>query len=89
MVQAKFVCTEKGLAFPTAWEITDGHLAGRARDEYLETTAQVRVVLKPVSSGSEENMKPDGECRMLLLNKAAAAAFEIGKAYYLDFTPAN
>jgi hypothetical protein len=70
-------------------------LAGRTHAEYLETTAQVRVVLKPVSSGSEENMKfanatsPDGECRMLLLNKPAAAAFEIGKAYYLDFTPAN
>ena len=78
MVRAKFVVVQKGLS----------------RDQ----VGSVLVVLKPVYSGSTSNPEdakfqnatsPDGECRMLLLNPKAAEYFEIGKAYYLDFTLAS
>jgi hypothetical protein len=32
---------------------------------------------------------PSGELKMTITNPAAIAAFEPGKAYYLDFTPAD
>lgn len=47
----------------------------------------------PVYSGSEENKRffqstPGGEVRLFTTNPSAAAFFEQGKEYYLDFTPA-
>lgn len=32
---------------------------------------------------------PSGEVRMVVTNPSAIEAFELGKSYYLDFTPAE
>lgn len=32
---------------------------------------------------------PSGEIKLDILNPAAAAVFEVGKSYYVDFTPAD
>ena len=93
MVRAKMVCIEKSVALQSAYEINNlANAQGISPADYLEKAGLVRVTLKPVFNGSEENLKfanvtlPDGECRMLLVNKAAAEAFEVGQAYYLDFS---
>jgi hypothetical protein len=54
-------------------------------------TQSVRLV--PVTCGSEENKQfykwtPGGAIDLAILNPAAADAFEVGKPYYIDFTPA-
>ena len=51
------------------------------------------VELSPVVSGSEENKEfykwtPSGRIELGTINEKAAAEFEIGKEYYVDFTPA-
>lgn len=48
----------------------------------------------PVTSGSEENERfykytPGGKIEMSTINADAAAMFEVGKCYYVDFTPAE
>ena len=48
----------------------------------------------PVYTGSEENKKffkytPGGTVTFNVLNRTAAENFEVGKEYYLDFTPAG
>lgn len=94
-VRAKFVCVEKSPILSSAWEITQEMLTKyEGRHSREDWAAAIRVVLKPVyNDGSTENARfanatsPDGECRMMLMNKEAAATFELGKAYYLDFTP--
>lgn len=52
------------------------------------------VKLQPVISGSEENQSfyeatPCGGIELGMLNDAAAAQFELGKSYFVDFTPAE
>lgn len=52
------------------------------------------VTFSPVHSGSPENdsffkATPGGEIRLHVLNKQALDAFEEGKSYYVDFTPAE
>jgi hypothetical protein len=52
------------------------------------------ITLFPVSSGSEENKQfykwtPSGSIQLNTINSAAADQFEVGKSYYLDFTPAE
>lgn len=54
-------------------------------------SAAIRLV--PVSSGSEENEEffkwtPGGEIYLSVVNPAAAEQFEVGKEYFVDFTPA-
>lgn len=53
------------------------------------------IRLHPVtnSNQSAENAEffkytPSGEIFMLMVNPVAAEQFEVGKAYYVDFTPA-
>jgi hypothetical protein len=51
-------------------------------------------VFWPVTSGSPENdafykYTPAGKLELSTINAEAAAGFEVGKAYYLDFTPAG
>lgn len=51
------------------------------------------VVLYPVTGGSDENAKyykytPGGECKLSILNEAAAKQFEVGKEYYVTFEQA-
>lgn len=53
-----------------------------------------RVVLHPVAD-TEGKYKdwskytPSGECRLDITNPSAAGAFESGKLYQVDFTPAD
>jgi hypothetical protein len=64
-----------------------------------ETQTSVNVPVKtihfsPVFTGSEENKQfwaatPAGDLRLMSANEAASAQFEVGKEYYLDFTPAE
>ena len=49
--------------------------------------------LLPVTSGSEENKaffeaSPSGSIELGTVNEEAAKVFELGKEYYIDFTPA-
>ena len=50
------------------------------------------VSLMPVTGGSEENAKfydatPGGKIELGTVNAAALAHFEIGREFYVDFTP--
>lgn len=52
------------------------------------------VTLIPVWGNGEGNKEwseatPQGKLTMLITNPAAIEAFELGKAYFLDFTPAD
>lgn len=52
------------------------------------------LVFWPVTAGSPENdafyrYTPAGKLEMSTINHDAAAGFEVGKEYYLDFTPAD
>lgn len=52
------------------------------------------VSLMPVSSGSEENQRfyeatPSGEIKLGTINEDALKVFEIGREFYVDFTPAQ
>lgn len=52
------------------------------------------VVLGPVMGGSDENKRfwdasPSGEIRLGTINPDAWKQFELGKEYYIDFTPAG
>lgn len=52
------------------------------------------LVFEPVTTGSAENetfykYTPWGKLEMGTVNAEAAKAFEPGKSYYLDFTPAD
>jgi len=71
MVRAKFYCTE---VQPQSDQ--DGY----------------SINLSPVISGSAENKEfykwtPGGSISLSIVNKAAALQFEVGKNYYVDFTP--
>jgi hypothetical protein len=52
------------------------------------------IKLTPVTSGSEENKAfydatPSGSIDLMLLNEDAGKQLELGKEYYVDFTPAE
>lgn len=52
------------------------------------------VKMYPVHADTEENRAfwqstPSGVLEMNLVNPETAARFEVGKSYYLDFTPAE
>lgn len=52
------------------------------------------VVMEAVTSGNPENdsffkYTPMGQLTMGVVNPIAAEQFEVGKEYYLDFTPAE
>lgn len=75
MVRAKFTCTGKSL---TEYNGDQGFI----------------INLIPVTSDNDENKDffkwtPFGEIKMGTVNPAAAAEFEVGKEYYVDFTKAN
>lgn len=74
MVRAKFKCESKSPS--------------------NEAGTQGTVQLRPVTSGSEENdrffyLTPGGQVTLSTINESAYAQFEIGKEYYVDFSPAN
>jgi hypothetical protein len=52
------------------------------------------VELLPVISGSDENKEfykwtPSGRVELGTINDKVAASFEVGKEYYIGFTPAE
>ncbi len=60
------------------------------RDGGGETTHEVELL--PVTCGSEENESfyrwtPSGSIKLALASKATADALEVGKDYYVDFSP--
>lgn len=62
-----------------------------SRTEHENKTFDVHFV--PVTNGNDENKRywrwtPGGELSIRTVNERAAFAFEVGKDYYLDFTPA-
>lgn len=79
-VRAKFYCSEKGI-FATAPGVGDSN-------------SHSKIVLNPVMGNNEENKQffkwtPSGNITLSVVNPAAAAQFEVGKEYYIDFTPAE
>jgi hypothetical protein len=53
-----------------------------------------KVVLRPVFGNNEENKAfwkytPTGVIELQTINQNAADQFEVGKEYYVDFTPAE
>lgn len=62
------------------------------KEEYMNGGGEVK--LEPVYAGSEENDRyfyatPCGEIRIGTINERAVAQFEVGKEFYVDFTPAE
>ena len=63
-------------------------------NEVTATESGKKVVLLPVTTGSKENQNffrwtPFGRIEMGIMNDTAAAEFEPGKEYYVDFTKAE
>lgn len=68
-------------------------VAAIERVKYGEQEVQ-NIRMTPVVSGSEENKKffqytPSGAITIGTVNPEAAAGFELGAEYYVDFTPAQ
>lgn len=62
--------------------------------EVAKTLSGHKVVLQPVTSGSEENKEffkwtPSGKIELYCINDKAVEQFEVGKEYYVDFTLAE
>jgi len=65
----------------------------RAKFKVMNVTEK-EVTLLPVTYGSEENKKffeltPYGSIQMGTINPDAIKQFEVGKEFYVDFTPAE
>lgn len=78
MVRAKFTVRE--IVRASHWDKSKGEIQ--------------TIVMNPVCDGSEENKlffeaSPSGEIKLGTVNEAAARQFELGKAYYVDFSPAE
>jgi hypothetical protein len=76
VVRAKFRCEEKSETGIQPCHVTS------------------KLVLRPVVNGSDENewfyaATPGGQIDLQVVNPAAAKQFEVGKTYYIDFTPAE
>lgn len=62
--------------------------------EVAKTEYGTRIMLRPVTSGSDENRaffvaSPAGQMEMLTVNPEAAKQFEVGTEMYVDFTVAT
>lgn len=91
MVRAKFklnsYTTEMGTKYP---KNAAGGVDWSAKGEPVEKRT---LNFTPVSSGSPENTPfwdatPSGSLQLGVVNQEAWKEFELGKEYYLDFTPA-
>ena len=63
------------------------------RQKYGNDSEMQTIGLTPVMGGSEENKtfwrySPSGEIKLGTINAEAAAQFELGGEYYIDFTKA-
>ena len=83
-VRAKFTCTSIERRMSSRWNsVTREH-----EDKEMRT-----VTLIPVYGDSDENKRfwnatPAGTLQLGMINLEAAEAFDIGKEYYLDISPA-
>lgn len=78
MVRAKF--TVQSITRTKHWDRTKGEVQ--------------TINLNPVSDGSAENKAffeatPSGRIELGTINEDAARQFELGKSYFVDFTPAE
>lgn len=75
-VRAKMRCTEKA-DLASSWGVEGQRTASK-------------VVLSPVAGPGNEpwsKYTPSGRVELLIDNPEAFAAFEVGKDYFVDFTP--
>lgn len=66
----------------------------RAKFKCIEKSESGQVKMEVVCGGSPENdsffkYTPSGQLTIGTVNEAALGQFEVGKAYYLDFSPAE
>jgi hypothetical protein len=84
MVRAKFVCNSY-----------ETQLASSRNEKGESVKEELRTInLSAVYDGSPENKEffrwtPNGQIKIGVLNQKAWAQFELGKEYYVDFTPAE
>ena len=76
MVRAKFKC----------WSILPGQ-TGNPDDTCAEVRFQAAYGDGKSDNAEWSKWTPSGEIRMFITNPAAIDAFEVGKSYYLTFTP--
>lgn len=82
-VRAKFVVNKIERSHQSVWK------DGKASLGEVQT-----IKMYPVSSGSDENKAffastPSGTIELGTVNADAYSQFELGKEYYIDFSPAN
>ncbi len=82
MVRAKFYCATKI------------QRSNQPHPAQTENPVYESFEFYPVTGGSEENKKffsasPSGKLEIGVMNPEAAKQLEVGKEYYVDFTPAN
>jgi hypothetical protein len=85
MTRAKFVCTWKETIQDSSWDYQADQTTNRPA---------ARISLMAVVGTSEENKAffkstPAGTINLNIVNLDAAAMFEQGKEYYVDFTQAD
>jgi len=76
-------------------EIKHHHVHAPRKDPTVPESVHVEIRAVPVNSASgKENESwskwtPSGELKLTITNPPAADFFEIGREYYVDFTPAE
>lgn len=80
---SRYKCDENGI------ELRDDN-----GDLIREEIEGAQIQLMPVTDGSAENkqffsLTPGGSIQLATVNPEAAAQFEVGRSYYVDFTPAD
>lgn len=91
MIRAKFK-VDKVESTLTTMRKTDAPERKYEAEDY-ESIEIRTIVMSPVGSNSPENKKfwqftPSGELKLGTVNPEAWKEFELGKEYYIDFSPA-
>lgn len=97
MVRAKFVCNNYETSLQRCIKETpreDGKPRNWNNTEDVEQIECRTVKFTAVADGSAENKEffrwtPSGQINIGTLNPAAWKQFELGREYYVDFTPAT
>ena len=89
MVRAKFNLSQvKQISYQYSGSVVDGD-AGKT-----STSSKILVFSAVYDDGTPENQRfakstPSGSIEMAVDNPSALEQFEIGKSYYIDFTPVS